>query len=72
MGRRPGEPLERLAEAEVIDVRREALGDITRADVVAEGFPETWHPVDFVAFYCDRFGGTPQQIVTRIEWRYIS
>lgn len=39
MGRQPGEPLERLAEVEVIDVRRELLTAITDADVDAEGVP---------------------------------
>ena len=39
-GRRPGEPLVRIAEVQVVRVRRERLGDIT-ADVLArEGFVE--------------------------------
>jgi hypothetical protein len=37
MGRRPGEPLERIAAVQVTSVRREPLAAITAADVAAEG-----------------------------------
>jgi hypothetical protein len=70
MGRKPGEPLERLAEVEVVSLRREALIDVTAADVVREGFP-TMTPFDFVAFFREHMGGQPYQRVTRIEWRYL-
>ena len=43
MGRRKGEPLERITDVEVISVRREPLNRITAADVAAEGFPD-WTP----------------------------
>lgn len=69
MGRKPGEPLDRLAEVEVLDVRRERLCDITNADVLAEGFRADWRW--FVEFYCETFGGDRGQWVTRIEWRYL-
>jgi hypothetical protein len=39
-GRKPGEPLERIAPVEVTSVRREPLDAITPADVTADGFPE--------------------------------
>jgi hypothetical protein len=39
MGRRRGEPLDRIADVEVLAVRREPLDAITPADVTAEGFP---------------------------------
>jgi hypothetical protein len=39
MGRKPGEPLERIAEVEVIDVRRELLAMLTDADIEREGVP---------------------------------
>lgn len=39
MGRKAGEPLVRLAEVEVVDVRRERLWDITAADVALEAVP---------------------------------
>lgn len=38
MGRKKDEPLERLAEVEVVDVRRERLDAITDDDVPREGF----------------------------------
>jgi hypothetical protein len=44
MGRRPGEPLERIAEVEVTSVRREPLDAITAANVTAEGFPQMTRP----------------------------
>jgi hypothetical protein len=70
MGRTPGEPLERLAEVEVVALRREALIDITADDVVREGFPEMT-PFDFVQFFREHMGGQAYQTVTRIEWRYL-
>lgn len=71
MGRKPGEPLERIAEVEVIDVRRESLDLITPADVRREGFA-TQTPSWFVRFFCDTHKGcTPDTTVTRIEWRYL-
>lgn len=39
MGRKPGEPLVRLAEVEVISVRRESLFSMTDEDVAREGVP---------------------------------
>jgi hypothetical protein len=71
MGRRKGEPLERIVNVEVIDARREPLNAITAADVAAEGFPE-WTPAQFVAFFCASHKGIgPGDDVTRIEWRYL-
>lgn len=65
------EPLERLAEVEVVDVRRESLDLIDQADVRREGFHiET--PRWFVTFFCNTHPGcTPATTVTRIEWRYL-
>jgi hypothetical protein len=71
MGRRPGEPLERIVNVEVTAVRRERLDAITAADVAAEGFPEMT-PAGFVTFFCGTHHGcTPETEVTRIEWRYL-
>lgn len=70
-GRKPGEPIERLAEVEVIDIRREPLSAMTQDDVSREGFPG----MDRVEFI-NRFFVNAQNIfgddeITRIEWRYI-
>ena len=70
-GRRPGEPLVRIAEVQVVSVRRERLGDITADELAREGFPGMT-PEEFV----DRVFVTAQRIrpddlVTRIEWVYI-
>jgi len=70
MGRRRGEPLDRIALVEVISVRREPLNAITPADVAAEGFPQ-WTPAQFVAFFCHTHRCQPGSEVARIEWRYL-
>jgi len=70
MGRRRDEPLVRIVDVEVIDVRRE-LAAITADDVALEGLaPMT--PAEFVEFFCSTHKGcTPDTEVTRIEWRYL-
>jgi hypothetical protein len=71
MGRRRGEPLERIAVVEVTDLRRERLDAISMADVIAEGFPQMT-PADFVGFFCGTHRGCgPETEVTRIQWRYL-
>lgn len=79
MGRKKGEPLVRLVDVEVVDVRREKLAELLRpanrpyavAEMVAEGFPGM-NPITFVGVY---FLGaqrmSPLDVVTRIEWRYL-
>lgn len=71
MGRRPGEPLVRLALVEVVDVCRERLDAVTAADIELEGLaPLT--PGEFVTFFCGTHKHvTPESAVTRIEWRYL-
>ena len=70
MGRRPGEPLERITDVEVISVRREPLNAIEPADVTAEGFPGM-SPSEFVAFFCRTHHRChPGTDITRIQWRY--
>src|SRR4051794_3663657 len=52
-GRKPGEPIERLAEVEVVSIRRERLDDIFHpldygfAETAREGFPGM-EPGEFV------------------------
>lgn len=71
MGRKRGEPLVRIAEVKVVDVRRERLDAITADDVSAEGFPGD--TIDgFIEFFCDTHKRcTPTTEITRIEWEYI-
>lgn len=77
MGRKPGEPLDRLAEVEVISVRREPLSAITDADVEREGVDvalevagrteaEAW-----ASWFAWTMGCSVDDDVTRIEWRYL-
>lgn len=69
MGRKKGESLVRLAEVEVVDVRRERLDAITDEDAAREGMPADaeW----FVAFFTEHMKCKPSDEVTRIEWRYL-
>ena len=70
MGRKPGEPLVRLAEVEIVSVRRERIDAITPDDVRREGF-EGWTEHDFINFFCDHMDARDGTVVTRIEWRYL-
>ena len=83
MGRQ-GAPLVRLAEVEVVRVWRESLLVLlgepersirsfvrARAEVEREGFPGM-DPREFVQrFFVDAQGMSPDDEVTRIEWRYL-
>jgi hypothetical protein len=78
MGRKAGEPLVRIAEVEVVSVRRELLRDVVLpGELTAEGFPEWDTPDDatgaheFVVRYFTPQGIDPLDDVTRIEWRYL-
>lgn len=83
MGRKKGEPLVRLAEVEVIDVRRERLSQIDDADVICEGLTTEdadfgeWYedgfptPVAWVVWFCEEMNVDPYDEVTRIEWRFL-
>lgn len=82
-GRKPGEPIERLAEVEVVNISRESLrrlfdweapvGGALRAvrEVAAEGFPGMGPSLFVQTFFIDAQGMTPDDDVTRIEWRYL-
>lgn len=71
MGRKPGEPLVRLAEVEVVAVSREELWDISPEDVLREGF-DSFSTSDFVEFFCAHMGADADTEVTRIEWKYLA
>lgn len=74
MGRRQAnglvDPLVRIAEVRVVDVRREPLHAISRSEVAREGFPG-WTVAEFVEFFCRNMRCKPDTEVTRIEWRYM-
>lgn len=72
MGRRLGEPLVKLAEVEVVDVRREPLAWIHRdpGEPAREGLPHLTTE-GFVAFFCSHMRCTQADMVTRIEWTYL-
>lgn len=68
------EPLVRLAEVKVVDVRRERLCDITDDDIAREGvdhFGGQPTREDWIAWFCRQMRTTPETLVTRIEWRYL-
>jgi hypothetical protein len=76
-GRKPGEPIERLAEVEVISVEREHLSNVTHfpdygaVEMEREGFPGM-DPARFINdYFVDAQGFDPDDLVTRIEWRYL-
>jgi hypothetical protein len=75
MGRKPGEPLERIVDVEIIDVRRERLDDITAGDIIREGFASpAGYAADrarFIDLFRESMRATPETVVTRIEWRYL-
>lgn len=68
-GLKPGEQIQRMAAVELVAVRREPLSAITAEDVVREGFPHG-DPAAFVAMFCEHMGTTPDQEITRLEWKY--
>lgn len=77
MGRRKGEPLVRVAEVEVLSVRREPLLALTmdetygQHEMEREGFPNM-DPDAFIETYFSNAQGIDRsESVTRIEWRYL-
>ena len=82
MGRKKGEDVVRLAEVEVVSVRREPLWCITADEVAREGVDpalfderdtETGQPTPdaWVRWFCAEMRVTPDTVITRIEWRYL-
>ena len=80
MGRRAGEPLVRLAEVEVVKAERQRLDLLINptvmpawgeSEMVREGFPGL-APWEFIhRFFVVAQGMSPDDKVTRIEWRYL-
>jgi hypothetical protein len=88
MGRKPGEPLVRIAEVEIVNVRRELLRDFTAEDIEREGVPpETFTPLahfdhesacrdclraNWIGWFARTMACDAEALVTRIEWRYLA
>ncbi len=70
MGLKKGEKINRLALIEVVSVIREPLDHIDDLDVILEGFPDS-SADEFLALYRRINGGGADQLVTRIEFRYL-
>lgn len=79
MGRRTGEPLVRIVDVEVVDVRHEKLAELLRprnasyaaAEMAAEGFPGM-DPLEFVTtYFVNAQRMNVLDTVTRIQWRYL-
>lgn len=75
MGRRRADgsvdPLVRIAEVEVVSVRREPLSSIGPGETALEGFPDMTGGA-FIEFFCQHMRCAPDTLVTRIEWRYVA
>ncbi|WP_344429110.1 hypothetical protein [Amycolatopsis minnesotensis] len=72
MGRKPGEPLVRITDVDVVDVRREPLAAITDDEVALEGFPGMSRDEFIQHFFVTAQGIQPDDLITRIEWTYVS
>lgn len=70
MGLKKGEKIKRLGLIEVVDARNEHLDEITQDDVIREGFPH-WTPRDFTDFFRRAHGCAYNEVVRRIEFRYL-
>lgn len=77
MGRKPGEPLVRVAEVEVVSVEREKLSRIFLrpnygvGEMILEGF-RGLDPVEFVrTYFVEAQKMNAHDYVTRVEWRYL-
>jgi hypothetical protein len=76
MGRKKGEPLERICDVEVVSVTRHRLHSLITSpsgalEMEREGFPDL-HPAQFIQrYFVDAQGIPADSEVTRIEWRYL-
>ena len=76
MGRKKGEPLERICDVEIVSVRREPLNTLRdygnpRAELAREGFPDLDVSTFMQRYFVDAQGIGPHDQVTRIEWCYL-
>jgi len=76
MGRKPGEPLVKLAVIRVTDVRREPLSrmihepEYGRAEAALEGFPEL-DGFEFACMFAREMGCDITKKITRIAFEYV-
>ena len=75
-GIKPGEQIERLGLIIVTDVRRERLDCMLQEpygsdEATLEGFP-AMTGADFVSMFCKHMSVPPDEMVTRIEFKYDS
>lgn len=80
MGRKKGEPLERICDVEIVSVRREPLNamltdlDYGFDEIEREGMKslDVHYPSVFIErYFTDAQGMSVTDDVTRIEWRYL-
>lgn len=70
MGLKKGEKVKPICEIEVTSVRKERLDLITKEDCIKEGFPEL-HPKEFVEMIITQYACKHDDLINRIEFRYI-
>jgi len=70
MGLKNGEKLIRLGPIRIISVQPEPLLNITKIDVIKEGFPD-WSPAQFIDMLVKHYKIQPNEIVNRIEFEYL-
>jgi hypothetical protein len=68
-GLKRGEQIKKIYPIEIVSVRTEPLMDITKEDLILEGFPEMTIS-EFVKMFCASHKGCkPETAVNRIEFR---
>lgn len=71
-GLKKGETVDKVGgPIRFVNVSRVVLGDISPQDVYREGFPQMT-PREFVKMFKQHNGGLRDQVVTRIEFEYLS
>lgn len=70
-GLKKGEKVKHIHPIVVVSATPEKLMDITREEVIREGFPDML-PCQFVKMFCiSHKGVTPESVVNRIEFGYV-